>query len=391
MKYFSHLNTAVQLLQQYNGNIPFGSFIKQYFSQHKKYGSRDRKNIAQLCYAYFRTAKALQGLSTEEGVLAGLFLCSQEPNELLQHLKPAWNDKAALAVQDKVSLLAAAGISFSIHDLFPWQQELSDGIDIDAFCASLLLQPHLFLRLRPGKEQVVKNKLQQAGISFTEVNSNCLALPNASRADAVIEPDKEAIVQDLSSQRIASFFEPVRQGHTAPTPIKIWDACAASGGKSILAFDTFKKIDLTVSDVRKSILINLEKRFASAGIKNYQSFTADVSNAAFPAHNPFDLIIADVPCSGSGTWGRTPEQLYYFSPADIERYSTLQKKIVHNLASHLQPGQWLLYCTCSVFKKENEAMVDFITSNYPLQLHSMELLKGYDKKADTLFAALFTA
>jgi 16S rRNA (cytosine967-C5)-methyltransferase len=54
----------------------------------------------------------------------------------------------------------------------------------------------------------------------------------------------------------------------------------------------------------------------------------------------------------------------------------------------LEPGGYLLYITCSVFRKENEAIVDFIKEKFHLQLVKMELLKGYDKKADTLFAAL---
>jgi 16S rRNA (cytosine967-C5)-methyltransferase len=105
MKYFSHLNTAVQLLQQYNGTQPFGSFIKQYFSQHKKYGSKDRKNISHLCYAFFRLGKALPQLPQEERILTALFLCSNEPNELLQNLKPAWNNNTRLAFNEKVQLL----------------------------------------------------------------------------------------------------------------------------------------------------------------------------------------------------------------------------------------------------------------------------------------------
>jgi 16S rRNA (cytosine967-C5)-methyltransferase len=383
MKYFSHLNTAVQLLQQYNGKLPFGIFIKQYFSQHKKYGSRDRKNISQLCYAYFRLGKALPDLPVEERILTGLFFCSNEPNELLQHLKPEWNAMAGLLLRDKIdhSLL-------TIHDIFPWQEALSEGIDHEQFCASFLVQPDLFLRLRPGKEQTVKTKLQQAGIVFREVSSSCLALPNASKADAVIEIDKEAVIQDYSSQRIGELLNLIR---TSTSP-GIWDACAASGGKSILAYDIFRHIDLTVSDVRESILVNLEKRFAAAGIKQYHPFIADLSTSTLNIGNStFDIIITDVPCSGSGTWSRTPEQLYYFDPKEIDRYSSLQKKIVHNVIPHLKPGGWLLYCTCSVFKKENEEMVKTITNDYHLQLHTMKLLKGYTQKADTLFAALFSA
>jgi 16S rRNA (cytosine967-C5)-methyltransferase len=420
MKYFSHMNTAVQLLQQYNGSQPFGSFIKQFFSQHKKYGSKDRKNIAQLCYAFFRLGKALPQLPAEERLLTGLFFCSHEPNELLQHLKPEWNDKAHLALSDKIQLLGYGpghpdGTSPDsyrniMHDLFPWQEAVSADIDYESFCASFFTQPDLFLRVRPGKEQVVKNKLQQAGIAFREIGSACIALPNASKVDAIIEPDQEAVIQDYSSQRIGELMEFIRNsidststarpstslGGAEPAPstslraLRVWDACAASGGKSILAYDIFHRIDLTVTDVRRSILSNLEKRFATAGIKKYQSFVADLSTSKLDIQNStFDIIITDVPCSGSGTWSRTPEQLYYFEPHQIDHYSSLQKKIVHQAIPHLKPGGFLLYCTCSVFKKENEEVVQFIQEQYPLQLLKKELLTGYAMKADTLFGAVF--
>ena len=408
MKYFSHLNTAVQLLQQYNGSQPFGSFIKQFFSQHKKYGSKDRKNISQLCYAFFRLGKALPQLPAEERILTALFLCSHEPNELLQHLKPEWHSQTHLPLPEKLQLVnndqRPSGQVLTMYDLFPWRDALSDGIEYEQFCASFFTQPDLFLRLRPGAAIIVKNKLQQAGISFREIGPSCLALPNASKIDAVIETDKEAVIQDLSSQRIGELMELIRNyttsstslGGSAPAPStslrapRVWDACAASGGKSILAHDLFNRIDLTVSDVRKSILINLEKRFAAAGIKNHKAFIADLSISPFTIHHsPFDLIITDVPCSGSGTWSRTPEQLYYFEPKQIDRYSDLQKKIVSNAIPHLKPGGFLLYCTCSVFSKENEEVAQFIQEQHSLQLIQSVLLTGYDKKADTLFGAVF--
>lgn len=387
MKYFSHLNTAVQLLQQYNGAQPFGSFIKQYFSQHKKYGSKDRKNISHLCYAFFRLGKALPQLPAEERILTGLFLCSHEPNELLQYLKPEWNDQTHLSLKDKVQLTTHL---FPINELFPWNDELSNDIDYDSFCSSFLTQPDLFLRIRPGKEATVKSKLQQAGITFQELSPSCLALPNASKIDTVIEIDKEAVIQDYSSQRIGELMDGIRAAFAKASAPKVWDACAASGGKSILAFDIFKQLDLTVSDIRQSILFNLEKRFAPAGIKSYSSFVGDLSSPTFNHRNSaFDIIITDVPCSGSGTWSRTPEQLYYFEPQQIDKYSALQKKIVSNAIPYLKPGGFLLYCTCSVFKKENEEVVAFIQQQHSLQLKQSALLTGYTMKADTLFGAIF--
>ena len=153
--------------------------------------------------------------------------------------------------------------------------------------------------------------------------------------------------------------------------------------------DAYPDIDLTVSDIRESILHNLKKRFGEAGITRYKSKVVDLTAAnPGPMGSGFDVIVADVPCTGSGTWSRAPEQLCLFERNRIDEYSSRQKKIVSNVISQLKPVGHLLYITCSVFKKENEEVVMFIRDNFHLDLVKMEILKGYDKKADTMFAAL---
>jgi 16S rRNA (cytosine967-C5)-methyltransferase len=363
MKHFSHLNTAVQLIEQYKGELPFSAFIKSFFAQHKKFGSRDRKTISNFCYCYFRLGHALRSFPVEERILIGLFLCNQSPVELLQYLKPEWN--VQLSIDEKISMLNKESIPFSIQDIFPWKNLLSDGIDYEQLCRSFLIQPDLFLRLRPGHENVVKQKLRAAEINFSEISAACLSLPNTSKIDAIIELDKEAVVQDRNSQLTIKDVNG-----------DVWDCCAASGGKSILAYDLNPGIHLTVSDVRESIIHNLKKRFAKAGIKSYRSFIADISKST--VNDTFDTIICDAPCSGSGTWSRTPEQLFFFNPAKINHYSNLQRRITANAIKSLKPGGKFIYITCSVFKQENEEIVSSMQK---------EILKGYDKKADTLFAA----
>jgi 16S rRNA (cytosine967-C5)-methyltransferase len=386
-RYYSHINSAREILQQYNGEEPFASFLKKFFSQHKKFGSKDRKSIAHLCYCYFRLGKMASQFDVEERILLGLFLCSAGSNDLLENIKPEWNEKVFVSINEKLSI---AGIE-DIGNIFPFTTALSKGIEKENFQLSHFQQPDLFLRLRPGHEDAVKKKLKNAGVEFETLSVDCLALPNASKIDQVIEMNKDAVVQDLSSQRVGEFFQKL-QPPTSNLQLKVWDCCAASGGKSIMLYDINPTIDLTVSDIRESILINLKKRFQEAGITKYKGFVADLSkpqtsNLQPPTSN-FQLIVADVPCSGSGTWGRTPEQLVFFKEEKIDEYVSLQKRIVSNVIPHLQSGGHLLYITCSVFKKENEDVIEFIKQNFSLELVRMETLIGYDKKADTMFAAL---
>jgi 16S rRNA (cytosine967-C5)-methyltransferase len=386
-RYYSYLNSAKQILQLYQGNEPFASFLKKFFNTNKKYGSKDRKMIGHLCYCFFRLGKSLQDEPSEERILAGLLLCSIETNEMLQQLKPEWDRAVTLSIEEKCSILNA---QFSTLNVFPWKEELSDGVDHEKFSESFFVQPNLFLRPRPGYENSVKEKLSDAEIKFDEISSDCLSLPNATKIEKIVELDKEAVVQDYSSQKTGALIKSAISN--LQSEIKVWDCCAGSGGKSLLAIDLNPEIDLTVSDSRKSIIFNFKKRFASAGIKNYKSFVTDLADPHSPFtthHSPFDLIICDAPCTGSGTWGRTPEQLYFFDEKKIGQYSSLQKKIISNTIPQLKAGGYFLYITCSVFKKENEGNADFIKKEFHLEIVKMELLKGYDKKADSLFAALF--
>ena len=236
---------------------------------------------------------------------------------------------------------------------------------------------------------MVFKKLTEANISFEKLTDTCLAFANNEKVSDILRIDKDVVIQDFNSQKTENLLKD-RRG-ISQSRISIWDCCAASGGKSILAYDLFRNIELTVSDTRKNILQNLKLRFAKAGIKNYQSFLADLSISA-PANEltgSKDLIIADVPCSGSGTWARTPEQLSFFDKNLIEKYAKLQQKIVLNTVGSLKENGFFLYITCSVFKKENEENVAFIQKETGLELIKSEYLKGYEMQADTLFVALF--
>lgn len=341
-----------------------------------------------MCYCFFRIGKALPGLPAKEKILAALFLCEDKHNDILGSLKPGWNERIMLSKKEKLSLL-----NIPIESVFPWHDKLSNEIDSEKFCYSFFVQPDLFLRLRPGKEKSVKQKLTQAAIDFEVVSDSCLALPNASKIDTVIELNKKAVIQDYSSQQVGRFlsrhFSQDRNDNPTAS-LRVWDCCAASGGKSILLHDLLNaNLDLTVSDIRKSIIVNLEKRFREAGLKKYKSLLADLTQLqlSIPG-SPFDLIIADVPCTGSGTWSRTPEQLYFFDLSRIDHYASLQKKIISNVIPQLSAGGYLLYITCSVFKEENEETVKFTRDEFQLELIEMKTFNGYDKKADTMFAAL---
>ncbi|WP_346236958.1 methyltransferase domain-containing protein [Niabella insulamsoli] len=370
-RFYAHLNSAVSIVTDYQGQMPFAYFLKNYFAQHKKFGSKDRRQIATLCYSFFRLGKSYPGLTVLQKMLKGYQLSQLD-----------WGE-------DWRQFFQQFGLPEAPPEaIFAFANPLSDGVGRAAFEAAHLVQPDLFLRLRPEFENAVINKLEAAKMDYVRSGAT-VRLPNSSKIEQVLQLNKEAVIQDFSSQRVglllktfADHFQPSRK------KVAVWDCCAASGGKSLLAYDILKDIQLTVSDVRPSILANLKKRFAEAGITGYRSFIADAAEGSIP--QCFDLIIADVPCSGSGTWARTPEQLTYFDPSMIKTYAALQRRIAANAVRFLNPRGFLLYITCSVFAEENEAQVNFLKES-GLTLIEQQLLNGYDKKADTMFAALLRA
>ena len=385
MKFDNQLRYAIQIIDTYRGETPLHLWLKDFFRLHPQMGSRDRKLLSTLVYNFYRLGHAIKTQPPEERMIAAFFLCNDQPGDLLGYFRPLWLEKTGLPLEEKIAFFQSTseGAAFHVIDIFPWKEELSPGIDHEAYCLSFLRQPDLFLRIRPGGEATVRQQLAADAEFIPPVT---IRLPNNFKVDTHLTPDREIVIQDYSSQRVVEFLKSADR-----PPEYFWDACAASGGKSIMAHDLYPDMEIMVSDIRTSILRNLRARFQTAGIRKYHSFLADLAKQAPPASAAnADLILADVPCTGSGTWGRTPEELYFFDPEKINRYSAIQKKILTNIAQHLAPDASLVYCTCSVFRKENEEMAALIRGILGVDPQRMENIKGYDQHADTLFAARFT-
>src|SRR3954464_5025804 len=98
VRYHSYLNTAKKIVTSYTGAMPLSHFLKQFFAAEKRYGSKDRNQIAALCYNYYRLGKAAQNISIEERILIAIFLCEHSPSGFLAFHKPDWNEKIMLPI-----------------------------------------------------------------------------------------------------------------------------------------------------------------------------------------------------------------------------------------------------------------------------------------------------
>ncbi|WP_026898633.1 RsmB/NOP family class I SAM-dependent RNA methyltransferase [Daejeonella oryzae] len=392
MRAEQQLKTFLRILNEYPANTPLTKFLPGFFKMNKQMGSTDRRTASRLIYSYFRIGKALAERPVEERLYIAEFLCNTEDNSFLAHFRPELNEKISLPVEEKINFLQSTE-GFVLEDVFPFTNHLSAGIDKQAFLHSLFIQPDLYIRTHPGKQEVVKSKLTEAGITFREISETALTLPNGTNLNQLFPENitpmpfrpvviRPYVVQDLSSQQTAAFFKPNRYESW-------WDACAASGGKSLLLFSLESDIKLVVSDIRESVLNNLDERFIAAGFRTYQKKIIDLTQNSDPELHgyEFDGIILDTPCSGSGTWGRTPEMISQFEEFKIQTFHNLQKTIASNTVKYLKSGKPLIYITCSVFKEENEEMVNYLVKELGLTVESQEIIKGYEHKADTMFVA----
>ncbi|OJW14979.1 RsmB/NOP family class I SAM-dependent RNA methyltransferase [Mucilaginibacter sp. 44-25] len=382
MKAINQLKTFLRILDEYPADTPLNKFLPGFYRQNKQMGSTDRKVAGRLIYNYFRLGRALPNLLPEDRLMVAEFLCNTQTNSFLQHFKPDWAACIAFSIDEKIALVKITYPNFKLEDVFPWTQQLSDGIDKAPFLKSFFVQPDLFIRITKGFEQQVKAELTKADIKFRDEGSNCLSLPNGTRLDVIFPKQHWFEVQDLSSQQTANYFKPNRWDSW-------WDACAASGGKSLLLHSMQPELKLVVSDIRESILSNLDERFQQAGLMKYQKKVMDLmqNNEQLLYNYAFDGIILDAPCSGSGTWGRTPEMISQFEMHKLDFFKRLQQGIAKNVAKHLKPGKPLIYITCSAFKAENEEAVSYLVNELGLQLEEQQVLKGYEHKADTMFVA----
>lgn len=156
-------------------------------------------------------------------------------------------------------------------------------------------------------------------------------------------------VQDASAQLAAGLLD-VQDG------MRVLDACAAPGGKTAHLLET-AALDLTALDVDGVRLARVRDTLARLGL-DAQCLAADaVSVPWWHKGEPFDRILLDAPCSGTGVIRRHPDIKWLRRADDIERLSRTQLKLLQALWPTLAPGGVLLYATCSILRAEGEEVV----------------------------------
>jgi len=322
--------------------------IEALLSRDRRLGSRDRRLFRELIYTALRYLPWVEPLLDErpdEATRRIAWLAADLPA-----IQPFRAEVAAglppcpFPAEEKARVLGAAAA-----DLNPaW---------LAAECAEALLPPlrdhllaraPLWLRVQAADPAPILAELDELGWAWRRSPRAAAALELAPGTDITKTRafrDGRVEVQDIGSQLVlaAARFPPA--GH--------WlDACAGAGGKTLqLAGLLGPAGRVEARDVRPAALEELGRRAARAGLADRV-----VLGGGNPAGG-FDGVLVDAPCSGSGTWRRSPHLRWFTTPAGVAAAARLQGSILAENAPLVRPGGFLIYATCSLCRTENELVV----------------------------------
>ena len=343
-----HYEKAVGIVKSYSGNVPFPIFLSEIFKNNRNWGSKDRRSYRELSYLYFKNARILKKLNEPELVSALQQLDSRE-------------------------------MEFDPYPYEEFHNLMSPLINIQELKNWFHKQPPVFFFPWIYSEE-------NAALGGTYLSKEQTWIyEGAVDLQALIYKGK-GIIQDVASTQVIHKYKSLLDTQ------RVWDCCAGAGGKALILSHLSNPKSLICSDVRPSILENLKIRFSInhktlPELKNIDVTKEFTKNEAIEV----DVILADVPCTGSGTWRRNPEALVNFQPEVIQKYSQRQKLILQELTK-IESVKYIIYCTCSLFSAENEAIIeDFLIKNSHFKCSESQYhgeLQGLEQRGDYLFSAL---
>ncbi len=367
----ARLSAAIQILDRILGGTPAEQALVNWARASRFAGSGDRHAIRDLVFDALRCRRsfaALGGGETGRGlILGGLRAAGEDVNALF-----TGEGHAPATLTEADTGREAQG--FETQDIPDWigpQMQADLGDDFAAIMASLRHRAPVYLRvnLRRATLPQAQATLAEDGIETRQnpLSPTALEVTAGARKIAGSEAYTAGLVelQDAASQAVIDML-PLIDG------MRVLDYCAGGGGKT-LAMAGRARLALFAHDANAGRMRDLPVRAKRAGVK--------VTLTEAPKA-PFDLVLTDVPCSGSGSWRRAPEGKWLLTPDKLETVLQLQAQILREAAALVRPGGWIAYVTCSMLQMENGAQISDFTSENPHWIcrsrRSMTPLEGGD-------------
>lgn len=358
-----HRSTSEAVIQSlrliFEENRYADKVIEKVLRQNPRWGSRDRRFIAETTYDIVRWYRWFRELTQARGtdfwkLLAAWCILSEVD-------LPDWEEFSGVSPSQVREREKKTVYTRKIRESVPdWLDELGEAeLGEDRWEIELrALNEEAPVVLRTNTLKINKPDLRKRLLEREIITNDAGGFPDAlvleERQNIFLTPEfKEGLfeVQDAGSQAIAPFLE-VLPGQ------RVIDACAGAGGKSLhLAALMQNKGRIIAMDTESWKLDELQKRARRAGVSNMETRVIGSGKTIKRLAATADRLLLDVPCSGLGVLKRNPDAKWKLSRDFIGKISDLQQHILRDYCEMLKPGGLMVYSTCSILPSENERQV----------------------------------
>lgn len=344
----ARLQAAAEVLDRILAGTPAEQALVNWARSSRFAGSGDRAAIRDHvfdCLRQRRSLAALGGAETGRGLILGLVRASGQAVDDL--FTGAAHAPAAVRADEG----GRAPTESEAMDLPEWlipRYRESLGRDATAIAQLMKSRAPVFLRanLRHGSVARTIQILAGEGIVARPhpLAPTALEVVEGQRKIQSSQAYLQGLVelQDAASQAVVHAL-PLAQGMT------VLDYCAGGGGKSLALADRMP-VTVFAHDADPRRMTDLPGRAKRAGVRIKLTDTPH-------KHAPYDLVLIDVPCSGSGSWRRDPAGKWRITPDHLDRLASVQSQILDTASEMVKSGGYLAYATCSMLVEENHARV----------------------------------
>ncbi len=362
---------VIQALDQiYNEGLYADKVVQKTLKSDKRWGSRDRKFVAETIYDMVRWKRLYDEIAGTKGHYSkdNLWKNFAVWAILKGYSLPDWKQFAGTPSRRIKGKFDECQKVRKIRESIPdWMDEVGSkelGETWDKEIKELNKQAKVVLRVNQIKisRNDLKKRLAEENIETEYIQGYPDALVLTERKNVFLtQAFKQGLfeVQDASSQLVAPFLE-VEPGQ------KVIDTCAGAGGKSLhLAALMENRGQIIAMDIYGHKLTELKKRARRDGIHNIENRVIEGTKSIKKLKGKADRVLIDAPCSGIGVLKRNPDSKWKLEPDFLDRIRKTQASILDQYASMVKPGGKLVYATCSILPSENEQQVKEFLKKHP--------------------------